>query len=67
MDATINGLADSVSVLEQNKDEHTSVTSDMLYNEQGTHFEGDFVYPSFDYQSMYMDGVSMLDEQTITN
>ena len=67
MDATINGLMDGVSVLEQNKDEHTSVTSDMLYNDQGPHFEGDFVYPSFDYQSMYMEGVSMLDEQTITN
>ena len=67
MDATINGLMDGVSVLEQNKNEQPSVASDMLYNEQGTHFEEDFVYPSFDYQSMYMDGVSMLDKQTITN
>ena len=67
MDATINGLMDGISVLETNKDEQPS---DMLYNNQESAFEGDFVYPNFDYQSMYMDTINILsipDEQLSTN
>ena len=74
MDATINGLKDGISVLETNKDEQPSVASDMLYNNQEIDFEqfyndGEYIYPNFDYQLMYMDTVnlmSMPDEQTIT-
>jgi hypothetical protein len=71
MDATLNGLTDSVSVLEQNKNEQPSVASDMLYNNQEIDFEqffhdGEYIYSDFDYQSMYMDTVNLLsvpDEQ----
>ena len=74
MDTTINGLMDGISVLETNKDEQPSVASDMLYNNQEIDFEqfyndGEYIYPNFDYQSMYMDTVnlmSMPDEQTVT-
>jgi hypothetical protein len=74
MDATINGLMDGVSVLETNKDEQPSIASDILYNNQEIDFDqfyndGEYVYPNFDYQSMYMDAVSILsmpDEQTVT-
>jgi len=74
MDTTINGLMDGISVLETNKDEQPSVASDMLYNNQEIDFDqfyndGEYIYPNFDYQSMYMDTVnlmSMPDEQTVT-
>ena len=65
MDETLNGLKDSVSVLEQNKDEQFSVASDMLYNNQEIDFEqfyhdGEYIYSNFDYQSMYMDSINLL-------
>jgi hypothetical protein len=74
MDATINGLMDGISVLETNKDEQPSVASDMLYNNQEIDFgqffhDGEYIYPNFDYQSMYMDTVnlmSMPDERVFT-
>jgi hypothetical protein len=66
MDATINGLNDGISVLETNKDEQPSVSSDMLYNNQEIDFDqfyhdGEYIYQNFDYQSMYMDAISLLD------
>lgn len=59
-----NGLIDTTSVLENNICQ-PSVESDVLYNEQEIDFDqfyndGEYVYPSFDYQSMYMDCVSLL-------
>ena len=75
MNTTINGLMDSVSVLETNKNEQPYVASDMLYNNQEIDFEqfyhdGEYIYPSFDYQSMYMDVINILsmpDDQISTN
>jgi hypothetical protein len=71
MNETLNGLTERVSILEQDKDEHSSLASDMLHNNQEIDFDqffhdGEYIYPNFDYQSMYMDAVNLMcvpDEQ----
>ena len=61
-------------MLETNKDEQPSVASDILFNNQEIDFDqfyndGEYVYPNFDCQSMYMNGVNLLsmpDERVFT-
>ena len=56
--ATINGLMNGVSVLETNKNEQLYLPSDIIYNEQETGCTE--IFPNFDYQSLYMDCISLL-------
>ena len=69
--ATINGLMEGISILENNKKEPPYLPEDILYNDQEVGIEGIFheveniLVSDFDYSS-YFEGVNLISTGTET-